>query len=103
VGESGCAAHYQWLEEDPTYLPRLQEARIEATQKLSDEAVRRPMDGLRKLAGMGWRPAVLRAEHSDHLMNKLREAGDSDHFKRQRMMPLDEGNLDNLTEAGQAR
>jgi hypothetical protein len=53
VGESGCAAHYQWLEEDPTYLPRLQEARIEATQKLSDEAVRRPMDGLRKLAGMG--------------------------------------------------
>ena len=42
MGESGCAAHYQWLEEDPTYLPRLQEARIEATQKLSDEAVRRP-------------------------------------------------------------
>jgi hypothetical protein len=43
------SAHYRWLEVDPTYLPRFQDARIKATQGLKDEAVRRAMDGVRKL------------------------------------------------------
>jgi hypothetical protein len=37
-----------------------------------------------------------------HLLIKLLEAGDPDNFNRQRVMPLDDGKLDNLTE-GQVR
>jgi hypothetical protein len=102
------SAHYRWLEKDPTYLPRFQDARIKATQGLKDEAVRRAMDGVRKLVLYKGQPVRVEGQllyehkYSDHLMIKLLEAGDPDNFNRQRVMPLDEGKLDTLTE-GQVR
>jgi hypothetical protein len=39
------SAHYRWLEEDPTYLPRFQAVCIKADQRLMDDAVRRARNG----------------------------------------------------------
>jgi PAS domain-containing protein len=99
--------HYRWLEEDPTYRPRFQTARIKAAQRLEDEAVRRARDGVRKLVLHKGEPVRIEGkllyehEYSDRLIEKLLEAGDPDRFNRQRVAPL-EGDLDNLTE-GQVR
>jgi len=101
------SAHYRWLEEDPTYRPRFQAARIKATQRLEDEAVRRARYGARKLVLYKGEPVRIEGqllyehEYSDRLMEKLLEAGDPDRFNRQSVAPL-EGDLDNLTE-GQVR
>jgi hypothetical protein len=61
------------------------------------------MYGVRKLVLHKGQPVRVEGQllyehkYSDHLI-KLLEAGDPDHFNRQRVMPLDEGKLDNLTE-----
>jgi hypothetical protein len=66
------------------------------------------MDGVPKLVLYKGQPVRLEGQllyehkYSDRLMIKLLEVGDPDHFNRQRVMPLDEGDLDNLTE-GQVR
>jgi hypothetical protein len=101
--------HYRWLEEDPTYLPRFQAAEMKFTQTLKDEAVRRAHDGVRRLVLYKGEPVRYQGElvwehiYSDHLMIKLLEAGDPDHFNRQKVAPFDENfDFDKMTE-GQIR
>jgi hypothetical protein len=101
--------HYRWLHEDPTYLPRFQAADAVFTQTLKDEAVRRAHDGVRKLVLYKGEPVRYQGElvwehiYSDHLMIKLLEAGDPDHFNRQKVAPFDPNfDYDKMTE-GQIR
>jgi len=99
--------HYRWLDEDPTYPVRFKAAEKRWLQSMKDEAVRRAHDGVLKLLLYKGKPVrhqgqlVYERIYSDHLMIKFLEAGDPDHFNRQRVAPL-EGDLDNLTE-GQVR
>ena len=94
--------HYRWLDEDPSYRLRFEDAEIRSTQTLKDEAVRRAHEGVRKLVLYKGEPVRYQGQlvwehtYSDHLLIKLLEAGDPDRFNRQNVAPL-EGNLDNLT------
>jgi len=102
------SAHYQWLEEDPTYRAMFHAARIKAAQRLEDEAVRVAHYGLPKLVPYKGEPARIEGKllyshksYSDRLMARLLKALDPGRFNRQR--EASHGvNLDNLT-AGQTR
>jgi hypothetical protein len=37
----GRTAHYDWMENDPTYPPRFRKAEAQAARRLEDEAIRR--------------------------------------------------------------
>ena len=87
------------------YLPRFQAADAVFTQTLKDEAVRRAHDGVRKLVLYKGEPVRYQGElvwehiYSDHLMIKLLEAGDPDHFNRQKVAPFDPNfDYDKMTE-----
>jgi hypothetical protein len=101
------STHYRWLEEDPTYQPRFQTARIKAAQRLEDEAVRVAQYGMRKLVLYHGEPVRIEGEllyeheYSDRLMARLLKAGDPGRFNSNREAPM-ELDLDNLTE-GQIR
>jgi hypothetical protein len=100
------SAHYQWLEEDPTYRAMFQAARIKAAQRL--EAVRVAHYGLPKLVLYKGEPARIEGKllyahksYSNRLMARLLKALDPDRFNRQR--EASHGvDLDNLTK-GQKR
>jgi hypothetical protein len=101
--------HYRWLHEDPSYRLRFEAADMRYTQTLKDEAVRRAHDGVVKLVLYKGQPVFFRGEpiveheYSDHLLIKLLEAGDPDHFNRQKVAPFDENfDYDKMTE-GQVR
>jgi hypothetical protein len=100
------SAHYQWLEEDPTYRAMFQAARIKAAQRL--EAVRVAHYGLPKLVLYKGEPARIEGKllyahksYSDRLMARLLKALDPGRFNRQRE-PSHGVDLDNLTK-GQKR
>jgi hypothetical protein len=94
------SAHYDWLEQDPTYGPRFQAARLRACRYLEDEALRRAKYGVVK-ASYKRKPVegepLYENKFSDHLMIELLAAGDPDRFNREKAAPFD-GNFDTLTE-----
>jgi hypothetical protein len=101
--------HYRWLDEDPTYPMRFQDAEAKFTQCLKDEAIRRAHEGVVKLVLYKGKPVryqgqlLYEHEYSDHLMIKLLEAGDPDHFNRQKVAPFDEDFDYNKMTEGQIR
>jgi hypothetical protein len=58
----GRATHYQWLDEDPTYRARFQEAMRIGIRTLEDEAVRRAYEGVKKLVFWKGKPVRVNGE-----------------------------------------
>jgi hypothetical protein len=50
--------HYRWLDEDPTYPMRFQDAEAKFTQCLKDEAIRRAHEGVVKLVLYKGKPEI---------------------------------------------
>lgn len=81
-------SHYEWMQMDPEYPRRFEEAEMRAGRALEDEAVRRAFEGLRK--PMFYQGKVVRVngeivyevEYSDRLLERLLEANNPEKFKR---------------------
>jgi len=80
--------HYDWLDEDPTYPARFEEARRRAGQTLEDEAVRRAVEGVRRPVLCRGKQVYIQGEpqyeveYSDQLLIRLLEASNPDKYKR---------------------
>jgi hypothetical protein len=101
------SAHDRWVEQDPTYWPRFQAARLRACRHLEDEALRRARHEVvrrvpHKRVPHKGKPVLVEGKRlyenkcSDQLMIKLLEAGDPDRFNREKAAPFD--GIDTLTE-----
>ena len=73
-------AHYNWLNQDPTYPPRFENAKQRAAQTLEDEAIRRAHDGTRKPVFHKGKIVGYVQEYSDSLMQTLLKASNRAKF-----------------------
>ena len=79
-------SHFEWLREDPTYRPRFVEAERQAARGLEDEAIRRAVEGVRKLVLYKGQPVYVHGEplyeteYSDRLLERLLEANNPEKF-----------------------
>ncbi|HTR37147.1 MAG TPA: hypothetical protein VMH80_14680 [Bryobacteraceae bacterium] len=79
--------HYDWLDEDPTYPARFEEARRRAGQTLEDEAVRRAVEGVRRPVLYRGKQVYIQGEpqyeveYSDQLLIRLLEAMNPEKYR----------------------
>jgi hypothetical protein len=73
-------AHYRWLDEDPTYEPRVKEALKRSATVLADEAVRRGYQGIRKAVRYKGKVVGHDIEYSDQLLIRMMEAREPETF-----------------------
>lgn len=83
-------AHYNWMQEDPTYPARFAEAEKKAIRTLRDEAVRRAHDGLRKPVWYKGKIVGYETEYSDTLLLGLLKGLDPE-FRDQSDIPAQAG------------
>ena len=67
-------AHYNWLNEDPTYPGRFSDAKKRAVNCMYDEAVRRAAEGVRKPVWYKGKICGYETEYSDMLLARILEA-----------------------------
>ena len=80
-------AHYDWLQEDPTYRERFRQARMWAVQTLEDEAFRRALKGVNRPVLYKGKPVFVggqmmyETEYSDQLLITLLKANSPDKYR----------------------
>jgi hypothetical protein len=67
-------AHYNWLDRDPAYKPRFDQAMKRAASVLADEAVRRAHEGVRRAVYYKGKVVGYETVYSDGLLIRMLEA-----------------------------
>jgi hypothetical protein len=73
-------SHYEWLESDPTYEPKVKAALKRSATVLADEAVRRGYQGIRKAVRYKGKVVGHDIEYSDQLLIRMMEAREPETF-----------------------
>src|SRR6266704_3525078 len=66
-------SHYEWLESDPTYEPKVKAALRRSATVLADEAVRRGYQGIRRAKWHKGKICGYETEYSDQLLIRMME------------------------------
>jgi hypothetical protein len=85
----GRQTHYDWINNDPEYVARFQQAREEATQMLEREARRRAIEGTRKPVYHQGKVVDTVLEYSDTLLIFLMKAARPGVYRERVDMTLD--------------
>jgi len=74
-------AHYCWIKDDPTYLPRFKAAQERAGWALHDEAVRRAAEGVKKAVWYKGKVVGTETEYSDMLLAQTLKANFPERYR----------------------